>query len=185
LKIENFKIKEPLICGAIVFAFIFFENLFIGNGALQSIIRSIISGVFTFGLAFGLLFVVGKFKKEIDKGEEKKESRTSSSNDVVGSNVDYTIDDEIKNSDIEEKKDTSFDGEDNKVGDSEEQTYTFEDFSDDDMKNNEDFSSSEVDETTDYYARPDNSEKTKEILDMNVTEEEMARAVRTILKRDS
>jgi len=181
----NFKIKKSIICGSIVLFIVLIENLIIGNGFIAAFFRSIISGIFTFGLSFGLIFLVSKIKNDITESDKTNNSSEGENNGKdVGTNVDYLVDDNVSggsNSDNIEY------GNALSAGDKEETPYSFENFdSDTDTDtNSEDISDIEdKGSNTGFYSKPSNSEKAKEILDSNISEDDMARAIRTVLKRD-
>ncbi len=181
------KIKGPAICGIIVLVLIFVENLIIGNDFLAALIRSIISGAFSFGLSFGLLFVVTKFKNDVEATENRAKQPVANENEdsEIGSNIDYTIDDSISESKDFESSNSAYSEEPLSFGGEDGEPYSFEDFMEDSGNGDNKNDVTSEPENVSYYSKPSNSEKTKELLDMNISEEDMAKAIRTVLKRDS
>jgi len=185
----NVKIKGPITFGIIVLVIILIENLMIGNGFVASFFRSIISGLFTFGLGFGLLFLLSKIENEIKEKTvvTNKQSENENSSKNLGTNVDYTVDDGIIETNIFDNTNKDDSKQSSSEKEKEEETpYNFEDF----MNDGDSSSSSSNDDdvgsrnSTDFYSNPANSEKVKEILDSQVSEADMAKAIRTVLKRD-
>ncbi|HOJ63103.1 MAG TPA: hypothetical protein PLE45_01670 [Spirochaetota bacterium] len=204
--------KIPTIFAGIVFVLIFFINLIVGNSFLIVMFRSLLSGGLAFLIVFGVMYVFKNVLKieinsngEIDNSSDLK-SETSDAIDLV---VDDNIDTKDYNYnkekiEIEENKDE----EESKLNES-ELDEKIDSLSNDDVKENKDkddlftdISEMKVDDFDDKsLLEKDNFEKesedenggnieteTSEIikdkLGYNATNEEIAKAIRTVLKRD-
>lgn len=100
-KIFNFKI--PIIGAIIIFFLIFFINLIVGNSFFVILLRSIVSGLVTFGVIFGVVFY---FQNYLELTLENKEETKDKPN------IDIVLDDE------------NAEGIDNKFADSFEENAT-------------------------------------------------------------
>jgi len=204
--------KIPTIFAGIVFVLIFFINLIVGNSFLIVMFRSLLSGGLAFLIVFGVMYVFKNVLKieinsngEIDNSSDLK-SETSDAIDLV---VDDNIDTKDYNYnkekiEIEENKDE----EESKLNES-ELDEKIDSLSNDDVKENKDkddlftdISEMKVDDFDDKsLLEKDNfkkesedenggnietetSEIIKDKLGYNATNEEIAKAIRTVLKRD-
>ncbi|HOF01905.1 MAG TPA: hypothetical protein PK385_10910 [Spirochaetota bacterium] len=198
----NFKI--PSIAGAVFFILFFLINLAQGNSFFVIFTRSLFSGAAVFGFLFGAVFLLKNVLKiDLSASEESSDGDA----DAKGENVDISIDEKVDpfdynnynddksdSTEIAEESETSDYENKNDANDGENQNFFYSDkFSDLDEKidNVEDITA--LDESTSsmgseneysYDNDSDNSATLKEKLGYEATNEELARAVQTMIKRD-
>ena len=198
----NFKI--PSIAGAVFFILFFLINLAQGNSFFVIFTRSLFSGAAVFGFLFGAVFLLKNvLKTDLSASEESSDGDA----DAKGENVDISIDEKVDpfdynnynddksdSTEIAEESETSDYENKNDANDGENQNFFYSDkFSDLDEKidNVEDITA--LDESTSsmgseneysYDNDSDNSATLKEKLGYEATNEELARAVQTMIKRD-
>lgn len=201
----NFKI--PSIAGAVFFLLFFLINLAQGNSFFVIFTRSLFSGAAVFGFLFGVIFLFKNVLK-IDLSADAEGSYDSDDvGDAKGENVDISIDDKVdpfdynnyndnksdatessgdyETSDYGDKNDTN-DGEDqnffntNRFSDLDEKIDDVEDIADLGGSKNSMGAENEYKSDNNF----DNSATLKEKLGYEATNEELAKAVQTMIKRD-
>lgn len=201
----NFKI--PSIAGAVFFLLFFLINLIQGNSFFVVITRSIFSGAVVFGLLFGILFLFKEVLKiDLSAGAEGSGDSEDTS-DAKGENVDISIDDKVDPFDYNNYNDNKSDDSDdsgnyetsdyggkNDINDGEDQNvFNSNRFADlderlDDVEDISDLSGSKnsLESESEYKSDNnfDNAATLKEKLGFEATNEDLAKAVQTMIKRD-
>lgn len=167
----NFKI--PAIVSAVFFVLIFIINIIVKNSILDIFMRSVISAILVFGIVFGVIFVL----VDILKIDFSQASESAPPPPQQGAEVDYVIGDDPIGGEIGESQASNEEGQHEVI----------------DIKPNIDENSYESESTEEEYYEDDMAdsmsvdaagETIKEKLGMDASAEDLAKAVKTVIKRD-
>lgn len=202
--------KFPAIFGIIVFFLIFFINIIVGNSFLIIVLRSLLTGGIVFLIVFGIIFLFKNvFKIDLNSSISEDSKIGDKLNSEVTDNVDLVVDDNIDTKDYnEEYKNIDLDKENSSDSDVDSKESFKESFIEEkdlneiksskiddigdigDINIDDDIGGSDLgdDKFKDNSMTKDSNLSTEDIikekLGYNVTNQEIAKAIRTVLKRD-
>ena len=187
----NFKI--PSIAAGVVFIIILLVNLVRGNSFFVVITRSFVSGAVVFGLFFGMIYVlIEVLKIELTGGDKKTKEDSDESVDIVVGEDSFDTnsynDDEVlgdktgfQDDDSLETDESAFSKEslDGGLDDLDEKLGKIDDSDIDSGDNYDEGTTSAFDSS-----RIEKGQNLKEKLGYDATNEDLAKAIRTVLKQD-
>jgi len=190
----NFKI--PLIGSVIIVVLLLIINLIQGNSLLATILRSLVSGVFVYGIIFGVHFVLVEVLK-IDLSSSKEDNSAFHSDE---NKVDLTVNDDFSDENIAENVATRDSEESLSYGDVTENTsYSSSDEASSSDEYGENISSTissgmntgidtssygSNDDTEGEYVSPKDEYSSKEKLGFEASPEELAKAIRSKIQKE-